>query len=1040
MLNWLIQISLRNRLLICLLAAVLVGLGIGAMKRLPIDAFPDTTPVQVQINTVAPALNPLEIEQQITQFVELSIGGLPGLQNVRSVSKFGFSQVVATFDDSTSIYLARQLVSERINAVELPEGIDRPQLGPIATGLGEVFHYLVTSDNPERSLTELRELHDWVVKPEMLKVAGVAEINSWGGFEKQFHVVVEPQRLIKYGLTFHDIFEALQANNRNVGGGQVVVSGEAMLVHGLGLTTTIEQIGNIVVTSYDGTPVRIRDIGHVQIGHEIRRGAVTADGKGERVLGLGFMLMGENSHEVTRALGRQLVVAQRALPEDVRLEVLYERTDLVDQVIRTVEHNLLAGALLVIAVLFAFLGNFRAGLIVALAIPLSMLFAGSLMLQAGIAASLLSLGAIDFGIIVDGAVVMVENNMRRLGEAQHRLGRPPNEQERQETLVSSALEVARPVAFGVGIIMIVFLPILTLEGIEGKLFRPMALTMIFALFGSLILSFTVVPVLASLSLPKHVKEEEPWIVRQSHRLYTPVLNLALRFRKATLIGALALVAVASGFALRMGGEFLPKLGEGALVVNVIRLAGVDVDEAAASNTRLERLILGKFPDEVKRAWSRIGTAEVATDPMGIELTDVFLTLKPRSAWKRADTQQELAAEIEKVVTTVPGINAVLTQPIEMRMNEMIAGIRSDIGIKIYGDDLETLRQLSDEVQEVLLDIPGAGEISGEQVTGQPMLQVKVNPDAIARYGLPSRDLLDVVEAVGVREVGEIREGQRRFSLAVRLPDAQRSDPAALASTLIPTMAGPVVRLDQVAEVVPTEGPSTIQREWSRRRITVQVNVRDRDVASFVSDAQNQINEQVDLPEGYSIEWGGQFENMERANRRLLIIVPMALGLIFILLYMSLGSVRDVLIVATGIPLGAVGGVALLAIRGMPFTVSAAVGFIALSGVAILNGLVLVTFIKQRLDAGLRVEDAVREGCRVRLRPVLMTALVAAVGFIPMAINTGVGAEVQRPLATVVIGGIVSNTLLTLLVLPTLYTILRRSVRVNKPEGKLKASS
>ncbi len=1025
MLNWLIQFSLRNRLLICLLSAVLVGLGIAAISRLPIDAFPDTTPVQVQINTVAPSLNPLEIEQQITLPVELAIGGLPGLQNVRSVSKFGFSQVVATFDDATGIYLARQLVSERISAVELPEGMSRPQLGPIATGLGEVFHYLVTTDNTNRTLTELRELHDWVIKPELRKVPGVAEVNSWGGYEKQFHVIVEPERLIKYGLTFQDVFEALEANNRNVGGGQVVVSGDAMLVHGLGLTTTIEQIGNIVVATHDGTPVRVRDVGRVQIDHEIRRGAVSADGKGERVLGLGFMLMGENSHVVTRKLAERLAEAQKALPQDVRVEVLYERTDLVDKVIRTVEHNLLAGALLVIAVLFLFLGNLRAGLIVAFAIPLSMLFAGNLMLQAGIAASLLSLGAIDFGIIVDGAVVMVENSIRRLGIEQHKLGRPSSEQERKETLVSASLEVARPVAFGVGIIMIVFVPILTLEGVEGKLFRPMALTMMFALLGSLILSLTLVPVLASMALPKRIKEEEPWIVRASHRLYTPALNFALRFRKGTLIGAVVLVAIAGIIALRMGGEFLPKLSEGTLVVNVIRLAGVYVDEAAASNTKLERLILENFPDEVERAWSRLGTAEVATDPMGIELTDIFLTLKPRGQWKRARTQQQLAAQIEKVVKEFPGINAVLTQPIEMRLNEMIAGIRSDIGIKIYGDDLETLRVLSDEVQKVLKEIRGAGEISGEQITGQPVLQVKVDANAIARYGMPTRDVLNMVEAVGSRKVGEIREGQRRFPLAVRLPDAQRTDPEALAATLIPTVSGPVVRMDQVARLTQTEGPSTIQREWSRRRITVQCNTRGRDVASFVTEAKTKIAEQVKLPEGYTIEWGGQFENMERANRRLMIIVPMALGLIFILLYLSLGSVRDVFIVATGIPLGAVGGVAVLALRGMPLTVSAAIGFIALSGVAILNGLVLVTFIKQRLEAGLPLDDAVREGCQVRLRPVLMTALVAAVGFIPMAINTGVGAEVQRPLATVVIGGIVSNTLLTLLVLPTLYTLFRR---------------
>ncbi len=1017
MLNWIIHFSLRNRLLVCLLSLILVGVGIAAASRLSIDAFPDTTPVQVQINTVAASLNPLEIEQQISLPVELAIGGLPGLSNVRSVCKFGFSQVVATFDDSTGIYLARQLVSERLAGVELPEGIGRPQLGPIATGLGEVFHYLVTSDDPNRSLTELRELHDWIVKPELRRVPGVAEVNSWGGFEKQFHVVVEPGLLIKYALTLQDVVGALEANNRNVGGGQVVAGGEALLVHGLGLTTTIEQIGSIVVATHDGTPVRVRDVGRVQIDHEIRRGAMTADGKGERVLGLGFMLMGDNSHVVTRRLKEQLAVAQRALPEDVRLEVLYERTDLVDKVIRTVEHNLLAGALLVIAVLFVFLGNLRAGLIVAAAIPLSMLFAGSLMLEAGIAASLLSLGAIDFGLIVDSSVIMVENCVRHVAQ---RKDKPW-----MDTIRDAAVEVRQPTMFGELIIMIVFLPILALEGVEGKLFRPMALTMIFALLGSLVLSLSLMPVLASLLLPRSIKETEPWLVRLAHRAYAPALDFALRFRKTTLAGATVLVVLAAVMASLMGGEFLPKLGEGTLVVNVIRLAGVHVDEAASSNTRLEQLLLASFPDEIARAWSRLGTAEIATDPMGIELTDVFLTLRPREEWKRARTQGELAAHIEQALKDFPGINAVLTQPIEMRLNEMIAGIRSDIGIKIYGDDLETLVRLSDDVQSALKAIRGAGEIAGEQVTGQPVLQVQVDPDAIARYGMSTRDVLGMVEAVGSRRVGEIREGQRRFPLAVRLPDAQRSDPDVLAATLIPTVAGPVVRMDQVARFVETEGPSTIQREWSRRRITVQCNTRGRDVASFVAEAKRRIAEQVELPLGYTIEWGGQFENMERANRRLMIIVPMALALIFILLYLSLASVRDVLIVATGVPLGAVGGVAILALRGMPFTVSAAIGFIALSGVAILNGLVLVTFIQQRLASGIPLEAAVREGCQVRLRPVLMTALVAAVGFIPMAVATGVGAEVQRPLATVVIGGIVSNTLLTLLVLPTLYTSVRR---------------
>ncbi|HOH39864.1 MAG TPA: CusA/CzcA family heavy metal efflux RND transporter [Verrucomicrobiota bacterium] len=1020
MLNWLVQTSLRNRLLVCVLTLALVVVGARLLRVLPIDAFPDTTPVQVQINANVPALSPQEAEQQVTIPVELALGGLPGLQNVRSISKFGLSQVVATFDDRTSIYRARQLISERLQSVDLPAGVPRPQLGPIATGLGEVFHYAVRAKDARRTLTELRELQDWVIKPELRKVPGVAEITSWGGFEKQYHVVADPDLLVKHRLTWEDLFAALEANNQNVGGGQVVRAGESLLVQGIGLTTNVAEIGDIVIASAGGVPVHVRDVATVQVDHEIRRGAVTGGGRGEMVLGLGFMLMGENSHVVTRALKARLAEVRKMLPDDIQLEVLYDRTELVDNVIRTVEHNLLAGALLVIAVLFAFLGNLRAGLVVAAAIPLSMLFAGSLMLQAGISASLLSLGAMDFGLLVDGSVVMVENAMRGLARRRQELGRSLTRRERQEVLARAPLEVVRPVAFGVGIILIVFLPILTLEGVEGKLFRPMALTMVFALAGSLLLALTFIPVAASLFLLRPIKEKEPWLERLARRLYEPVLNLALRFRWFTLLGALGLLAGAGVLAARMGGEFLPRLGEGAIVGTSVRVAGVSVEEAAALNDRLEKLLLAGFPDEIANIWTRLGSADVATDPMGVELSDFFLALKPRAQWTKARTQAGLVEEMQKVFARVPGLRVAISQPIEMRMNELVAGIRSDIGIKIYGDDLEILRGLSDEVQRVLADIPGRGEVTGEQLVGQPVLQVRVDPRATERFGVPARNVLNVVEAVGSRKVGEIREGQRRFPLVVRLPDRQRTDPEALANTHIPTATGSVLPLKQLAQVVETEGPATINREWGRRRITVQCNVRGRDVGSFVAEAQDQIARRVKLPEGYQIEWGGQFENMQRANARLRFVVPLALALILALLYFSLGSMRDVLIVATGIPLGAIGGVAALWVRGMPFTVSAAIGFIALSGVAILNGLVLVTFIRQRLDAGRPLANAVREGCLVRLRPVLMTALVAAVGFIPMAVNVGIGGEVQRPLATVVIGGALSNTLLTLIVLPVLY--------------------
>ncbi|MBE0586491.1 MAG: efflux RND transporter permease subunit, partial [Hydrogenophaga sp.] len=842
---------LRNRLLVCVLAAALVVIGGRSLSILPIDAFPDTTPVQVQINTTAAALNPQETEAQITIPVELAVSGLPGLHNVRSISKFGLSQVVATFDDTIDIYRARQLIMERLQTVELPEGLARPQLGPIATGLGEVFHYVVRSTDTNRTPTELRVLQDWVVKPELRKVPGVAEVNTWGGFEKQYHVVVETDRLIKYRLTFEELVEALEANNQNVGGGQIVRGGESLLVHGVGLATNVQEIANIVITSHDGTPVRVRDVADVKEDHEIRRGAVTADGHGEAVLGLGFMLMGENSAVVTHALKAKLAEVQKFLPPDIKLEVLYDRTELVDNVIRTVEHNLLAGALLVIAILFAFLGNLRAGLIVAVAIPLSMLFAGNLMLQAGISASLLSLGAVDFGLIVDGAVVMVENAMRRLVDRQQELGRVLTKAEREDVLRSAPLEVARPVAFGVGIIMIVFLPILTLEGIEGKLFQPMALTLIFALLGSLVLALTLTPVPAALLLPRQVKEKEPWLVRLAHRLYEPALILALRFRKLTSLGAAVLFIGAVFIASRMGGEFLPKLGEGAIVGTTVRLAGISVDEAVAQNDRIEQVLMQEFPDEIEHIWTRLGTAEVATDPMGVELADFFLALKPRAQWKQARTQGELTEKMRDVLNQVPGLKPAFSQPIEMRLNEMIAGARGDIAIKVFGDDLEELRRLGGEVQAVLAGMRGASEASVEQLTGQSFLQVRVDSQAIARYGVPTRNVLNVVEAVGSRRVGDVREGQRRFPLVVRLPDKQRTDPDALAATLIPTAAGPVVPLNQLAKITELEGPSTINREWGRRRITVQCNVRGRDVKSFVAEGRERIMAQVTLPEGYT---------------------------------------------------------------------------------------------------------------------------------------------------------------------------------------------
>jgi len=1023
MLDKIIDFSLKNRSAVILLVAVFAGVGIRAIWLTAVDAFPDTTPVQVQINTNAPALIPAEIEQQITLPVELAISGLPGLINVRSISKFGFSQIVATFDDETHIYDARQLILERLGSIELPEGIERPQLGPISTGLGEIFHYIIHSNNPERNLDELRTLHDWVVKPELRKVAGVAEINSWGGFERQYHVIVSPHSLVKYNLTFDDIFEALEQNNNNVGGGQVVSSGQALLVHGLGRVTTIEQIENIVIEAQLGVPVRIRDVATVAIDHEIRRGAVTAQGRGEVVLGLGFMLMGENSMEVTEKLRERLLVVRKALPDDVILEVVYDRIELVQEVITTVKHNLMIGALLVIIVLFLLLGNLRAGLIVAFTIPLAMVFAFLGMHEMAIAASLLSLGAIDFGILVDGSVVMAENNMRRLAERQRVLGRTLNASERLESILSSSKEVVRPIVFGMGIILIVFFPILTLEGIEGKMFKPMAWTFIFALIGALVIAMILLPVLSFYFLPRKVNEKEPTGLGLLRTGYSWLLPIVIR-RKQVLFGMVVLLlAVTIFIGSRLGGEFVPKLGEGAIVINTIRLAGISIDESADYNTQIEKLLLENFPDEIKHIWSRIGTAEVTTDPMGTELTDIFIALYPREQWKRARTQAELVQRMQEVVYDLPGLNMVFTQPIEMRMNEMVAGIRSDVGIKIFGDDFDELVHLSDDIQRILLTIPGAADISGEQITGQPTLQIVVDQDQIARHGIPARHVLDVIEAVGGHHVGDIFEGQRRFPLAVRLPDEQRTDPEALANTIIPTEIGALLPLRVLADIRETEGPSTINREWGRRLIKVQCSVRGRDVASFVAEARTRIDKEVSLPEGYVIEWGGQFENLIRSRQRFMIVVPLTLVLIFFLLHLSLRNLPDVIIIYTGIPFAAIGGVFALWIRGIPFSVSAAVGFIALSGIAVLNGQVLVSAIRNLLSEGLPMAEAVVSAAKQRLRPVLATAITDAAGFIPMALSTGVGAEVQRPLATVVIGGVVTSTLLTLIVLPTVYVSL-----------------
>ncbi len=1013
MLNGIISWSLHHRFAVIALTLLLAVVGAISLQRLPIDAFPDTTPVQVQVNTVAPALGPAEIESQVTVPVERAIGGLPGLVELRSISKFGLSQVTVVFRDGTNVYFARQLVAERLQDVELPEEIDRPEMGPVATGLGEIYHYVVTGKG--RTLQELTTIHDWEIRPRLATVPGIAEVNTWGGERRQYHVIVDPVRLVKYGLTMDDLTDALKSNNANVGGGVISRAGEMHLVQGIAITTTIDQIANVVITARGGVPVKVRDVGDVEIGHEIRRGAVTAEGEGEVVLGLAFLLMGENSHEVTKALQRRMQEIQATLPFGVLVRPVYERTDLVDHVIATVEENLLEGALLVIAVLFVFLGNLRAGLIVASAIPLSMLFAANAMLRFGIAGSLMSLGAIDFGLVVDSSVIIVENSVRRLADAKG--ARPVIDVVRE-----ASVEVRRPTMFGELIIAVVYLPILALEGIEGKMFRPMALTVLFALAGSLVFSLTLMPVLSSLLLSRKATHGDNLVIRAFKRLYGHAVRFAIRARWAVIVVGAALLAGGAILGSRLGAEFVPKLSEMALVVNTVRAAGVSLDESVRYGSRIETFLRERFPDEIEHVWTRTGTAEVATDPMGIEVADTFITLRHRDLWKRAKTQDELVAVMRAELAGLPGMKAIFTQPIEMRINEMVAGIRTDLGVKVFGDDLETLKTLAAEVDRVLRSVPGSADVYTEQIVGQPVLEVRVDQDAIARYGIPASEVLELVEAVGGIHVGDVREGQRRFDLMVRLPERLRDEPDALRRIVVPAANGEQIPIERLASIRETEGPSTITREWGRRRIVVQTNVQGRDVASFVEETRRRIADEVEMPEGYHVEFGGQFEHLERAQTRLMIVVPLALLLIVALLYASTGSMRDSLIIFTGAPFAAFGGIVALWLRDMPFTISAGVGFVAVFGVSMLSGLVMVSTIRQLMGAGRTREQAIEEGALLRVRPILMTAFVAALGFVPMMVNTGVGAEVQRPLATVVVGGIIADNLLSLLILPVIPSL------------------
>ncbi len=1050
LLDRLIGWCIRNRFLVIALWGLVAFTGAVSALRLPFDAFPDVTPVQVQVNAVAPALGPEEVEARITVPLEVAIAGLPRLVLVRSISKFGLSQVTAVFEDGTDIYFARQLVLERVQSVDLPEGTPRPALGPVSTGLGEVFHYLVrprAAPPPgEDALVRARTEHDWIVRRRLRRVPGAAEVSAWCGFEKRIVVAVDPARLVKLGVTIDEVARAIERGNRNVGGGAVHEAGELFVVQGAGRARALDDLRDIPIRAARGTPVRVRDVAEVAVGHEIRRGAVTEGGRGEAILGLGFMLPGENSRDFTERFRAELREAARSLPPDIEIVEAYDRSDLVSKVIATVRTNLFEGALLVVAVVFLFLGRLRAGLIVALAIPLSMLFAANLMLRFGIAGSLMSLGAIDFGLIVDSSVIQVENAVRRLDAAAREGGGAGAAVE--DVARGAAVEVRKPTLFGELIIASVYLPVLTLEGIEGKLFRPMALTVVFALFGSLALSLTLVPALATLLLPARGRRQwprrrdgrgaeggegapdregrEPLAVRAARALYRPALDLALRRPWAVVGGAAAAVLGAAFLAPRLGAEFVPRLWEGAIVINTVRLAGVSLEESVRYGTRIERAILEAFPDEVERVWTRTGSAEIATDPMGIELSDVFVTLAPRERWKRAGDQASLVDAMSRALADLPGMRMVFTQPIEMRVNELVAGIKTDVGVKIFGDRYDVLQAVAAQVEAALEPIPGAADVFTEQVTGLPVLEVEVDRAAAARYGLAAGEVLDLVEALGGRPAGEFVEGDRRFPILVRLPERLREDPGGLGALVLTTARGERIPLARVAKIRQIEGPSQINREWGKRRIVVSANVRGRDVGSFVAEARRRVEAEVRLPPGIWIEWGGQFEHLERATRRLAVVVPLALLIVFLLLYATYGTAADALRVFSGVPFAAVGGIVALYLRGLPFSVSAGVGFVALSGVSVLGDMVLVSQIKRLLAGGAPLPIAIRAAAEERLRPVLMTSLVAALGFLPMALSTGVGAEVQRPLATVVIGGLASSTALTLLVLPVLYSLFGRT--------------
>jgi cobalt-zinc-cadmium resistance protein CzcA len=1015
MLNSLIQWALNNRFLVLSVTLLVAGLGVYSALSLPIDAVPDLTNVQVQVLTEAPALSPLEVETLISFPVEGAMSGLPNVEQIRSISKFGISVVTIVFKERTDIYRARQLVGERLAraADAIPAGYGTPTLGPITTALGEVFQFQVKATK-ESGYTpmELRTLLDWFVAYQLRGVPGVTEINSHGGELKTYQVELDPDKLATYNLSMSEVFRALRSNNANVGGGYLVHEGEARYIRGVSQAHDAREIAAIVIDERNGVPVTIADVARVHPAPMIRAGLVTRDGQGEIVTGLVMMLIGENSRRVVDDVKKRIAELQKSLPPGVTIEPLYDRKHLIDQTLSTVLHNLLEGGVLVIAVLLALLGNIRGGLIVALAIPLSMLFAANIMLATGVTASLMSLGAIDFGLIVDSSVIMIENCVRRLA---HEGGTRP----KLAIIRDAAVEVRKPTMFGELIIAIVYLPILALQGTEGKLFRPMALTVIFALAGSMVLSLTLMPVLASLGLRAKPEEKEVWLIRALKHFYVPVLGAVVRHPVVATLGALALVAASVPVAFHLGGEFMPKLNEGDLLIEAVRIPSAALEGAVPASTQIEN-ILKKFP-EVRLVYCKTGRPEIANDVMGVHQTDVWTLLKPQDEWRPGLTRDALIEEMDRELTeNVPGVKFGFSQPIEMRVNELVAGVKSDVAVLVYGPDLDVLRQKATEIEHILAQIPGAKDIKTPTSGRLPMLRIGVRRDQLARYGIKASDVLDAIAALGGTTVGTLFEGQYRYAIQVRLPEAWRNDPEKIRAIRVTDPHGRPIMLQDLADITFEEGPSEVERENVQRRAVVGVNVRGRDIAGFVAEAQAAIEAKVHRPAGYVFRWGGQFEHLQTASRRLLIVVPVALGLIFLLLYSTFQSMALAGLIYLAVPMAATGGIFALAWRGLPFSISAGVGFIALFGVAVLNGLVWVSAVEHLRQEGAEPHDAAREAALVRLRPILMTALVAGFGFIPMAIATTPGAEIQRPLATVVIGGLITSTLLTALLLPAIY--------------------